>query len=316
MSAVHIGIDVSKARLDVAYSDGREEQVANDEASVAEFVARVQAEAPALVAMEATGGYERLVLDALVEAGVRATMVNPRQVRDFAKATGQLAKTDRIDAKVICEFAQCVKTRLRTPRNPVSVALAELVSRRRQLVEMIAAETNRTKQTSRSSTTIRESLKDVVSYLRVQVKKLDRELETVARADEAASADIAIMTSVPGVGPVTSASLRAFLPELGTASRKQIAKLVGVAPLAQDSGLHKGRRSCWGGRANVRAVLYMAALVAVRCNPEFKAFYARLRAKGKPAKVALTACMHKLLTLLNAMMKTRDPWRQPAVAGP
>jgi transposase len=312
-SSLFIGIDVSKTWLDIALSDGRAvERVKNAEAEVAAFVDRIVTEKPQLVVMEASGGYERLVLDALRGAGVPAVAVNPRQVRDFAKAMGRLAKTDRLDAQVLCDFAERVRPVVRDARDPRSVELSELVSRRRQLVEMITAEGHRTKQLPRNRTTIRDSIKEVIAALRVQLRRVDKELDTLAQKDDDSAADIALMTSVPAIGRVTALTLRAALPELGKATRKELAALVGVAPLARDSGTMRGRRSCWGGRANVRAVLYMAAMVAARCNPVFRAFYARLRANGKLPKVALVAVMRKLLTTLNAIMKTRKPWEPPA----
>jgi transposase len=311
----YIGIDVSKARLDVAWGDGREDQVANEEGAVAAFVEKVRASAPKRVVMEASGGYERLVLGALRGAGVAAVAVNPRQVRDFAKAMGRLAKTDRIDARVLCEFARRIQPEVREAPDPVSVELSELVSRRRQLVEMISAEATRLKQVTRSQTAIRASIQAVTTQLRKHLRLIDRQLDAAAKRDTSCADDLALMTSVPGVGRVTAVTLRACLPELGRATRKEVAALVGVAPLAHDSGGHRGKRSCWGGRANVRAVLYMAALVAVRCNPLFRAAYAALRARGKLPKVALVACMRKLLTLLNAMMRTRQPWRLTPLDG-
>jgi transposase len=308
MSDIYIGIDVSKARLDVAWSDGREDRVANEEAAVASFAQQVQRAKVKLVVMEASGGYERLVLAALREVGVSTVAVNPRQVRDFAKAMGRLAKTDRIDASVLCEFALRIQPEVRKARDPLSIELTELVSRRRQLVEMISAETARLKQTPRSRTAIRASIEAVRTLLRKQLRLIDQQLDAASKRDASCAGDIALLASVPGVGRVTAITLRACLPELGCASRKEVAALVGVAPLAHDSGGHQGKRSCWGGRANIRAVLYMASLVAVRCNPVFKAAYAALRARGKLPKVALVACMRKLLTVLNAMMRTRQPW--------
>ena len=308
MSEFNIGIDVSKARLDVAISDGREEQVPNEESEVASFVERVRALNPKLVVMEASGGYEQLVLQTLRQHGVAAVAVNPRQAREFAKAMGRLAQTDRIDARVLCEYAARMKPEVRDARDAASIELAALVSRRRQLVEMIAAESTRAKQVPRSRAVIRDSIKNVITQLRKQLHLVDGELDAVAMKDGPCREDISLMTSTPGVGRVTAATLRASVPELGRVTRKEAAALVGVAPLARDSGTSRGRRSCWGGRANVRAVLYMAALVAVRHNPVIKALYVRLLQRGKLKKVALVACMRKLLTILNAMMRTRTTW--------
>lgn len=308
MSGIYIGVDVSKACLDLALSDGREERVANDDDAVKALVGRLKRTRPALVVMEASGGYEKLVYLALRGAGIAAVVVNPRQVRDFAKAMGRLAKTDRVDARVLCEFGRRIQPRVRDELEPVSAQLAELVSRRRQLVEMISAESARRKQATRSSSKIKASITQVITALQTQLRAIDRELAAVSKQDTSSAADVELLTSVPGVGRVTAVTLRACLPELGRASRKELAALVGVAPLSHDSGSHRGKRSCWGGRANVRAVLYMAALVAVRCNPFFKAIYASLKSRGKLPKVALVACMRRLLTVLNAMMRTRKPW--------
>ena len=308
MSGSYIGVDVSKAWLDIAFSDGSEERISNDEGPVDAFAERIVGLKPDLVVMEASGGYEQLVYRALRKADIRAVVVNPRQVRDFAKAMGRLAKTDRIDARVLCDFAERIKPPVRDQVEPTSSCLAELVSRRRQLVEMISAESARRKQAVRSSPKIKASIAQLLSALRTQLRDIDRELDAISKRDVSSAADIELLTSVPGVGRVTAVTLRACLPELGKANRKELAALVGVAPLSHDSGNHHGKRSCWGGRANVRAVLYMAALVAVRCNPVFKAFYASLKARGKLPKVALVACMRRLLTVLNAMMRTRQPW--------
>jgi transposase len=307
---------VSKAWLDIAFSGGGEERVVNDDADVEAFVERIGRVSPELVVMEASGGYEKLVYLALRKAGINAVVVNPRQVRDFAKAMGRLAKTDRIDARVLCDFGKRLQPRVRDQLDPVSSHLAELVSRRRQLVEMISAESARRKQAVRSSPEIKASIVQLSAALRTQLRSIDRELDAASKRDTSSAADIALLTSVPGVGRVTAVTLRACLPELGKADRKEVAALVGVAPLSHDSGNHRGKRSCWGGRANVRAVLYMAALVAVRCNPVFKAFYASLRARGKLPKVALVACMRRLLTILNAMMRTRQPWHLQATGEP
>lgn len=308
MDAQHIGVDVSKARLDIAWSDGKEEQVANDEVAIAAFVERVAGAGVALVVMEASGGYEKLVLSKLRRAAVAAVAVNPRQVRDFARAAGQLAKTDRIDARVLCSFGERMQPPVRDERSAMTEALVELVTRRRQIVEMVTAESNRLKQAKRSDVAIQRSIKALITQLRKQLHIIEARLERMAKDDDASAPDVDLMTSIPGVGRVTALSLRAYLPELGRVSRQELAALVGVAPLARDSGLKRGNRSCWGGRASVRAVLYMAALVAARCNPVVKELYARLRARGKPAKVALVACMRKLLTILNAMMRTRKSW--------
>jgi transposase len=317
MGTIYVGLDISKDWLDVAFSDGHEERLKNDESAILPFVERVGRMAPALVVMEASGGYERLVFQALQQAQITAVVVNPRQVRDFAKAMGQLAKTDRLDARIVCLFAERIRPKVRAARGPLAVELSELVSRRRQLVEMITAESSRAKQVSRDRAVIRDSIKAVVAHLRTQLRQIDRELDAAAKRDSSGP-DIELLTSVPGVGRVTAITLRACLPELGTTTRKEAAALVGVAPLARDSGTQQGKRTCWGGRASVRAVLYMATLVGVRHNPILKTLYTRLLQHGKLKKVALVACMRKLLTILNAMMRTRKPWlpaAMPATSG-
>ncbi len=308
MEPKYIGLDVSKACLDVAWSTGTDEQVPNDDDGIASLVQRAKEAGIALVVMEASGGYEKLVLSQLRGAGVPAVAVNPRQVREFARALGRLAKTDRIDARVLCEFAERMRPQVREARSPLTELMTELVSRRRQIVEMITAENNRLKQARRSDAAIQDSIKALIAQLREQLKVIEARMDRVAKDDEGTANDIALLTSVPGVGRVTAVNLRAYLPELGRVSRQELAALAGVAPFANDSGLKRGNRSCWGGRAPVRAVLYMAALVAARCNPVIKALYARLRTNGKLPKVALVACMRKLLTILNAMMRTGQPW--------
>lgn len=315
MQAQYIGVDVSKAFLDVAWTHGQEERIPNEDGEVASFVQRAKEAGVALVVMEASGGYEKLVLSHLRGASVAAVAVNPRQVRDFARAQGRLAKTDRIDARVLCDFAERMRPEVREAPSPMTELMTELVSRRRQLVEMITAESNRLKQAKRSDVAIQTSIESVLSQLRNQLETIDERIDQAAEADAATTADLALMTSVPGVGRVTALSLRAYLPELGRVSRQELAALVGVAPFARDSGLKRGLRSCWGGRAPVRAVLYMAALVAARCNPVIKALYARLRESGKMPKVALVACMRKLLTILNAMVRTGQPWQPAASRG-
>jgi transposase len=313
VAPIFIGIDVSKAFLDIAYSDGREERIRNTTDEVSAFASKIAALKPQLVAMEASGGFERLALTSLQAAGVPAVAMNPRQVRDFAKARGKLAKTDRIDARVLCEFGRRMEPEVRQARDPRGVELADLMTRRRQLVTMISVEKTRRKQTTNK--TIARSIDGLIKAVSAVLKTIDAELDTVASGDSSYREDIELMRTVPGVGKVTALTLRSLLPELGRATRKEVAALAGVAPLANDSGQRDRDRSCWGGRANVRAVLYMAALVAVRCNPTFKAIYAQLRSRGKLAKVALVACMRRLLGILNAMMRTRKPWELAPAPG-
>jgi transposase len=309
--AMVVGIDVSKATLDVRWSDGRVEQVANDDEPIAVFVEQVRAAAPRLVVMEASGGYERLVLVALYRAGVPAVAVNPRQVRDFAKALGRLAKTDQIDASTLCEFAARMRPEVRAVPDAAAQELEALVHRRHQLVQMLVAEKNRLKQ--RPTDAVRRSLETHIAWLSKQLDKTNGDLDKAIKLSPLWREKVELLESVPGVGRTTALVLTASLPELGHLNRKEIAALVGVAPLNRDSGQHQGKRSCWGGRGDVRASLYMAALVGVRHNPILRAMYAALRGRGKLAKVALVACMRRLLTILNAMARSGIPWTAPSM---
>ena len=300
------GIDVSKAQLDVAlHPTAGAFAVANDEAGIATVLTTFQQQRPTLIVLEATGGYELPMVRALVAEGLPVIVANPRQVRDFAKATGQLAKTDRIDACLLARFAEAVRPSLRSRPDEATEALRALLARRRQIVEMLTAEHSRLGQASPS---VRQRIHVHIRWLHAELAGVDTDLDAAIRHSPVWREQDNLLQSVPGVGPVLSRTLLADLPELGTLTRKQIAALVGVAPLNRDSGTLRGRRTCWGGRASVRAVLYMSALASLRFNPMIRTFYQRLRAIGKPAKVALTACMRKLLTILNAMMKHRTPW--------
>ena len=313
-----IGIDVAKAELVVAARpSGERWTVANDEAGVRALAARLAAAAPELVVLEATGGCELLAAAALAAAGLPVAVVNPRQVRDFARATGQLAKTDRLDAGVLALFAERVRPAARPLPNAEAQALEALLTRRRQLLEMLHAERNRLGQLAgRGQRAVAKSLTAHVAYLEREVRATDTDLGAMVRASPAWRERDDLLRSVPGVGPVLSLTLLAELPELGRLSRREIAKLVGVAPLARDSGTLRGRRFIHGGRASVRAVLYMGTLAATRSNPAITAFYGRLLAAGKPKQLALVACMRKLLTTLNAMARTGAPWRHdPASLG-
>jgi transposase len=310
--AVSIGIDVSKARLDVASRpDGAAWQVANDAAGIATLVERARALGPAAVVLEATGGPERAATAALAAAGLPVAVVNPRQVRDFAKATGKLAKTDRLDAAVLAHFAEAVRPAVRPLPDAAARALADAVTRRQQLVEMLTAERNRLGSLAGRW---RERAQAHVAWLRQELADLEAELARAIEASPLWRAREALLRSVPGVGPVLARTLIAEVPELGTLDRKRVAALVGVAPLNRDSGSFRGRRGVWGGRARARGALYMGALVAARCNPVIRAFYRRLLAAGKPKKVALVACMHKLLRILNALLRSQTAWRHPEVA--
>jgi transposase len=259
-----------------------------------------------LVVLEATGGIELPLVGALAAAGLPVVVVNPRQVREFARATGRLAKTDAIDAQVLARFAEAVQPALRPLPDAATQQLSSLVTRRRQVIEMLTAEKNRLRTTAPA---VRDHVKEHILWLERSLSDLDRELEQAIHSSDIWRAQDDLLQSAPGVGQVLSTTLLAELPELGTLNRKEIAALVGVAPLNRDSGTLRGRRTVWGGRSQVRAVLYMAALVATRFNPVIRAFYQRLQAAGKPKKVALTACMRKLLTILNAMMRHQIPWR-------
>jgi transposase len=303
VAPVYIGLDVSKDTIDVAsYPHEEHWRVTTSEPDLAALVAQVRAQAPALVVVEATGGYEMALVGLLVAAAVPVAVVNPRQVRDFAKATGQLAKTDAIDARVLALFAA------RAPRAVPDAALQDLtvlVTRRRQLIEMLGAERNRP---AVARPALRRSVGAHIRWLERQLATLEEELATRIRATPVWRERDDLLRSVPGVGPQTARMLIAHLPELGQLSRHEIAALAGVAPLNRDSGRWRGRRTTWGGRAVVRAGLYMAALVASRYNPVLRAFYLRLVAAGKPKKVALVAVMRKLLTILNAMVHHHRAW--------
>jgi transposase len=305
-----VGIDVAKAELVVAGRPGGARwAVTNDEPGVRALVERLRAEAPALIVLEATGGYELLAVAALAAAGLPVVVVNPRQVRDFAKATGQLAKTDRIDADILALFAERVRPPVRALPNAEVQALGALLTRRRQLLEMLQAERNRLGQVfGRGKQPVRKSLTAHITFLERELRVADTELGDLIRRSPAWRERDDLLRSVPGVGPVLSLTLLAELPELGRLSRREVAKLVGVAPLSRDSGTLRGRRFVQGGRASVRAVLYMGALVATKRNPTIAAFYQRLLAAGKPKKLALVACMRKLLTMLNAMVRTGTAW--------
>jgi len=312
---VFVGVDVSKAQLDVALRPDGGFAVSNDETGIMQLIERLSRAAPVRVVLEATGGLEIPLVGALVTAGLPVVVVNPRQVRDFAKATGKLAKTDVLDAQTLAHFAEVIQPAVRPLPDEHTQALAALVTRRRQLVEMLTAEKNRLRQAPKP---IRLSLQAHIAWLEQALQQADTDLAEAIRHSPVWRENEALLRSAPGVGPVLSTTLLATVPELGTLAHKQLSALVGVAPLNRDSGTLRGRRTVWGGRAQVRAVLYMGAIVAARFNPVIRAFYQRLRAAGKAKKVALTACMHKLLIILNAMLKHRTPWRQgtePAQAG-
>jgi transposase len=303
---VFVGIDVAKASLEVAvHQPAARWTVDYADPAVATLVTRLTALTPALIVLEATGGLEGPLVGALAAAELPVVVVNPRQVRDFAKATGHLAKTDALDAAVLAHFAAAVRPPLRPLPDAATQGLAALVTRRRQLVGMLTAERNRL---GCAPTVLHKELQAHIRWLERRLAGLDADLDQAIRTSPVWRAQEDLLRSVPGVGPIVARTLLAQLPELGTLSPKTLAALVGVAPLNRDSGLFRGRRQVWGGRAAVRAVLYMGALAAVRFNPVLRAFYQRLRAAGKLPKVALTACMHKLLTILNALLKHQQRW--------
>ena len=309
---VFVGIDVSKEWFDVAVRPGPERwHGSQDEAGVAELTDRLRQLDPCLVVMEASGGYERLIAAALAAAELPVAVVNPRQVRDFARSLGRLAKTDRIDAEVIAHFGQTAEVEAKPMPSPDALELEALVTRRRQLVRMRSAEQVRRRQ---ALPVVQQRIDRVLALLEQELKEIDDDLSRRLRESPLWREREELLRSVPGVGPTLTFTLVAELPELRSLSRRQIAALVGVAPLARDSGKLRGTRTCWGGRANVRAALYMPTLAAVRCNPVLRTFYGRLVAAGKSKKVALTACMRKLLTILNAMVKNHTRWAPVCLA--
>jgi transposase len=305
-----VGVDVAKARLDVFIQpSGERVSVANDERGISELLRRLE---PAdFVIIEATGGLEIAVASALATAGIAVAVVNPRQVRDFARATGQLAKTDALDAQVLARFGEAVKPQVRALRDAQAQALEALVMRRSQLVAMLTADKNRR---ANSPKVIHKSIDEHIRWLEKRLSGLDDELAGLVRETPIWRERDELLRSVPGVGKVLSTTLLAHLPELGALNRKQIAALAGLAPFNRDSGSLRGSRCIWGGRAQVRRVLYMAVVAAVRSNPVIKNFYVQLRARGKYPKSALTACMRKLLVILNAMLRSKMSWHIPALA--
>ncbi len=306
--SLFVGIDVSKATLAIALMPtGEWWEVNNDTAGVKQLAAQFHDRKPSLIVLEATGGYERPVAAALATAALPLVVANPRQVRDFAKATGQLAKTDRIDAAVLASFAERVRPTPRPLPDAALQGLDALLTRRRQLLDMLTAEKNRL---DTAPAAVRRDIRQHVRWLERKLGNVDSNLNKAIEASPIWRAKDNLLQSAPGVGPILSRTLLAEVPELGSLNRKEIAALIGVAPLARDSGTLRGKRSVWGGRAPVRAVLYMATLVATRHNPTIRRFYLRLQANGKPKKVALTASMRKLLTILNAMARTNTYWQE------
>lgn len=308
--ASYVGIDVSKQRIDVAAVPGGETMSAAM-ADLNSLRAWLKKRTPRLIVVEATGGYERDLVAMLALADLPVVVVNPRQVRDFARATGRLAKTDAIDAGVLAAFAEAVKPELRALRDDEAEALRGLVVRRRQLIEMRKAEVSRMENAPRR---VREGLERHIAWLDGEIGQADDDLDGMIQQSPLWRAEDALLQSVPGVGPVLSRTLIGEMPEIGTLDRRKIAALAGLAPFNRDSGKMRGTRAIWGGRASVRTALYMATLTAVRFNPVLSTAYQRLRSTGKPAKVALVACMRKLLTILNAMVRTNTHWTATTVA--
>lgn len=303
----YVGIDVAKRWLDVAVRPtGERWRIANEATAIQELAGRLESLQPELVVLEATGGYERLALAELAAAGLPVVAVNPRQVKDFGRATGRLAKTDRLDAEVLAHFAAAVRPTPRPVPDEAAAMLTALLARRRQVVAMITAERNR-RATARPP--VIAQIDAHLAWLQRDLDGLEDDLGKVLRTSPAWREDEQLLRSVPGVGPIVAMTLLADLPELGKLGRKQVAALAGVAPLNRDSGIRRGRRVTFGGRATVRAALYMAVIVGIRHNPLLQAHYRRLLAAGKAKKVAVVACMRKLLLILNALLRYRTPWR-------
>ena len=313
--ATYVGIDVAKAQVDVAVrpTDDRWE-VSHDEAGVRQLVSQLKTLEPVMVLLEASGGLELPLVAALATEELPVVVVNPRQVRDFARATGKLAKTDSLDAAVLAHFAEVIRPPVRPLRDAETQVLNSLVARRHQVMTMLVSEKNRL---GTAIVAVRPRVEAHIAWLERELDDLDEGLRRTLRQSSVWREKDDLLRTVPGVGEQISLTLLAYLPELGTLDRRQIAALVGVAPFNRDSGTLRGKRTIWGGRARARAALYMGALVASRCNPVIREFYQRLLAAGKPKKLALTACMRKLVVILNSMLKHRSPWRglSPQVVG-
>lgn len=306
----YIGIDVSKAMLDVyILPAGRYMRVENNTQGIKNLTKEISAYIEPFVVTEATGGYEKEITKTLAKKGVSVAVVNPRQIRDFAKALGKLAKTDYLDAKVIATYAEKMQPASNVINDENQEKLAEYNARRRQLVDMITMEKNRLDKVSKET---RKSLERIIKLLEKELERIEKMLAEVVQQDEHHAEQAALLQTIKGIGVVVSTTIIADLPEIGKLSHREISALAGLAPLNCDSGNMKGKRIIWGGRASVRCSLYMATLSAIRCNKQIKIFYQRLCGTGKPKKVAITACMHKLLTIMNAISKNQEPWRIPA----
>jgi transposase len=306
LPSIWIGIDVAKDWLDVARTDqNRVERVANDAAGVAALAATLHDQAPQLVVLEATGGYEHLAVTVLQAAGLAVAVVNPLQVRHFARSTGKLAKTDALDAQMLALFGERMRPEPRPQPEATSQEVASLLARRRQLLEIQTAERNRRPTVARRA---QPGLEEHLKWLEQQIAEVDQALQETIAADPATQAKATVLRTIPSIGPIVAATLVGQLPELGALDRRQIAALVGVAPLNRDSGKRTGGRHIWGGRGTVRAMLYMATVSGIVHNPLLKPLYERLCARGKPTKVAMVACMRKLLTIANAMVRDGSVW--------
>jgi len=302
-----VGIDVSKSTLDVSIEPiGQMLHVAYDDVGINQIVVCLKDVVPTLIVLEATGGLEVRIATELASKGLPVSVINPRQARDFAKATGQLAKTDQVDATMLAAFAKAIRPQVRPLKDEETCALNDMVSRRRQLIDMRVQETLRLG--TATSKPLQKNLNKHIAWLDKQIAEIDHDLSNRLRNSDVWRAKDDLLRSIPGVGSITTLTMLAKCPELGTLNRREIAALTGVAPLANDSGKHRGKRFIWGGRADVRAVLYMAALSAMRCNEQIKIFAVRLKKAGKPSKVVIIACMRKLLTIMNAMLKNNAPW--------
>jgi transposase len=313
--STYVGIDVCKARLDVALlPSGESFVVGNDQEGFDELLGRLREPRPALVVLEASGGFERPVAAALAASGIAVAVLHPRQTRDFARATGKLAKTDALDARALARFAEAVRPTPRTLPDAEAGEFRSILARRKQIIQMMTAEKNRLG--APTSEAVGRRIEAHLRWLEKELSRTDRDLDETIENSPTLKENEALLRSVAGVGPVLCRTLLAELPELGSLTPRELSALVGVAPLNRDSGTLRGRRSVWGGRARVREALYMGALIASRFNPAIKEFYERLVGAGKPKKVALVACMRKLLTILNALMRDRTPWRYPHVLNP
>jgi len=302
-----VGIDVSKSTLDVCIEpDEKTLHVAYDKAGIKQIVDRLKEVSPTLIVIEATGGLEIRIATELASKGLQVAVINPRQARDFAKATGRLAKTDQVDAAMLAAFAKAIRPQARPLRDEDTCALNDMVSRRRQLIDMRVQETLRLG--TAASKPLQKNLSKHIAWLDKRIAEIDTDLTKRLRNSDVWRIKDDLLRGIPGVGAVTTLTVLAKCPELGTLNRREIAALTGVAPLANDSGKHRGKRFIWGGRADVRAVLYMAAVSAIRCNEPIKAFAERLKKAGKPPKVVIVACMRKLLTIMNSMLKNNEPW--------